>query len=185
MTGYTLRRSAMKTFWCYSLPFLPLPRYSRCFGWHPTPCKNPGIFSALSCSSCQAIPCGTTMCGRGPMARYPISDQYLACSDPLSCILDHFLVLHSICLFADAMAAQAGCMVHYYHRPYDSHPYHLAAELHLVQFFRTYRYPVGLIISYVAFSISFNAVIFAGLLTAFLSPWRKSAFLDGQNIAIS
>jgi len=38
---------------------------------------------------------------------------------------------------------------------------------------------IGLIISYVAFSISFNAIIFSGLLTGLPYSMEESAFLDG------
>jgi len=171
----------MKTFLVLFLClFCRCPGIPAAFGWRPTPCKNPGIFSALSCSSCQSNPVWNNYVRAWTDGKIP---QYL--TNTLLVVIPSvaFSTIFSFCI------AYACTRMQWRLRPVAwfiitiglTIPIHTTLLPNFIwyNFFGLIDTRVGLIISYVAFSISFNAVIFAGLLTGLPFSMEESAFLDG------
>jgi raffinose/stachyose/melibiose transport system permease protein len=180
MTGYTLRRSAMKTFLVIFLAFFAVAQVFPLLWVASYSLQKSGDLFGPELFKLPSNPVWNNYVRAWTDGKIP---QYL--TNTLLVVIPSvaFSTIFSFCI------AYACTRMQWRLRPVAwfiitiglTIPIHTTLLPNFIwyNFFGLIDTRVGLIISYVAFSISFNAVIFAGLLTGLPFSMEESAFLDG------
>jgi raffinose/stachyose/melibiose transport system permease protein len=180
MTGYTLRRSAMKTFLVLFLAFFAVAQVFPLLWVASYSLQKSGDLFGPELFKLPSNPVWNNYVRAWTDGKIP---QYL--TNTLLVVIPSvaFSTIFSFCI------AYACTRMQWRLRPVAwfiitiglTIPIHTTLLPNFIwyNFFGLIDTRVGLIISYVAFSISFNAVIFAGLLTGLPFSMEESAFLDG------
>ncbi len=180
MTGYTLRRSAMKTFLVLFLAFFAVAQVFPLLWVASYSLQKSGDLFGPELFKLPSNPVWNNYVRAWTDGKIPqyLTNTLLVVSPSVA-----FSTIFSFCI------AYACTRMQWRLRPVAwfiitiglTIPIHTTLLPNFIwyNFFGLIDTRVGLIISYVAFSISFNAVIFAGLLTGLPFSMEESAFLDG------